>query len=445
VKTPVLRGFLVASIACLLLPAVAGAADSSRPRVLAVEFANDVNPVTADYVVGEIDRANEEGFDAVVILLDTPGGLSTSMEKIYKRELASKVPVIVYVSPEGARAASAGVWIGQAGDILAMAPQTNIGSSTPITSTGENLDSDLRRKVINDAAASLRGLAASHGRNGAWADSAVRQASNLTAREALEKNVIDLIAPDLPTLLNEVDGEKTVPKGIVLNTANAEVENVEMSIWKRILDTLIDPNIVALMLSLGALGIVVELWNPGLIFPGTFGAICLILGLYGVSVLPVSAAGLLLLLLAAAFFAAEPFVVSHGALALAGAVCFVFGALLLFDPAGPGYQVSLPVAIAIAATIGTFVLFAMTKVVQVRRRPVEVGLHSMVGTEGVVRRDGYVLAHGELWRARPADPELELHPGEPVTVESVDEGLVLAVRPVATARETEADEVASRA
>src|SRR6476619_6699972 len=149
-KTPVLRGFLVGAIVCLLVPAVAWTADSERPRVLAVEFANDVNPVTADYVVGEIDRANEDGFDAVVIQLDTPGGLSTSMEKIYKRELASKVPVIVYVSPEGARAASAGVWIGQAGDILAMAPQTNIGSSTPINGSGENLGSDLRRKVIND-------------------------------------------------------------------------------------------------------------------------------------------------------------------------------------------------------------------------------------------------------------------------------------------------------
>ena len=440
-----LRGFLVAAAACLLVPAVAPAAESERPRVLAVEFANDVNPVTADYVVSQIDRANDEGFDAVVILLDTPGGLSTSMEKIYKRELASKVPVIVYVSPEGARAASAGVWIGQAGDILAMAPQTNIGSSTPINSTGADLGSDLRRKVVNDAAASLRGLAATHGRNGAWADMAVRQASNLTAREALRKDVIDLIAPDLPTLLNEVDGEKTVPKGIVLNTANAEVENVEMSLWKRILDTLIDPNIVALMLSLGALGIVVELWNPGMIFPGTFGAICLILGLYGVSVLPVSAAGLLLLLLAAAFFAAEPFVVSHGALALAGAVCFVFGALLLFDPAGPGYQVSLPVAVSIAATVGLFTVFAMSKVVQVRRRPVATGVHSMVGEEAVARRDGYVLAHGELWRARPA-AGVQLRPGEPVVVEGVDEGLVLAVRPVeATAADGATDEVASRA
>jgi membrane-bound serine protease (ClpP class) len=441
---PALRGFLVVVSAFLLL-APGGASAAAVPRVLAFEFANDVNPVTADYAVGQIDRANNEHYDAVVILLDTPGGLSTSMEKIYKRELASKIPVIVYVSPEGSRAASAGVWIGQAADLLAMAPQTNIGSSTPINSSGADLGDDLRRKVVNDAAASLRGLAATHGRNGAWADSAVRRASNLTAREALRRNVIDMIAPSLPALLNRADGRKTVPKGFVLHTAGAQITHVKMSLWKRILDTLIDPNIVALMLSLGALGIVVELWNPGLIFPGTLGAICLIVGLYGVSVLPVSAAGLLLMLLAAGFFAAEPFIVSHGALALAGVACFVFGALLLFDPAGPGYQVSLPVAIAIAGTIGAFMAFAMTKVVQVRRKPVEVGLHSMVGTEGIARRDGYVLAHGELWRAQTTDGS-ELRPGDRIVVENVGDGLLLTVRPEAAPERVGApDEVASRA
>jgi membrane-bound serine protease (ClpP class) len=440
-----LRGFLASLTAVPLALGAAGTALGAAPRVLAVEFENDVNPVTADYVVGAIDRANDEDFDAVVILLDTPGGLSTSMEKIYQRELSSKVPVIVYVSPDGAKAASAGVWIAEAADLLAMAPQTNIGSSTPIGVGGEDLGDDLRRKAVNDAAASLRALAEEHGRNGDWAERAVRQASNLTARQALRRDVIDVIEPSLDSLLENADGRKTVPKGFVLNTAGADVEVVEMSLWKRILDTLIDPNIVALMLSLGALGIVVELWNPGLIFPGTVGAICLIMGLFGLSVLPVSAAGILLMLLAAGFFAAEPFVVSHGALALAGGVCFVFGALLLFDPAGPGYQVSLPVALAIAGTMVLFMLFVMTKVVQVRRKPVEVGVHSMVGTTGVVRRDGYVLAHGELWRARPVD-ETELVPGEHVVIEHVEDGLVLDVRSLpASEPEQPADEVASGA
>ena len=301
VKTAILLAFLAAALALpTAAPAAAGA--SAAPRVLAVHFDNDVNPVTADYLTQQIDRANRDGYDAVVIVLDTPGGLSESMRKVYQRELASKIPVIVYVAPEGARAASAGVWIGQAADVLAMAPQTNIGSSTPISVGGANIQSDLRRKVVNDAAASLRALARTHGRNANWADSAVRKASNLTADEALKANVIDAVAPTLPALLRQLDGYKTTPKGYTLELAGAQIDDVEMSLWKRILDTLIDPNIITLLLSIGALGIIVEMWNPGLIFPGTVGAICLVLGLFGLSVLPVSAAGVVLMLLAAFFF-----------------------------------------------------------------------------------------------------------------------------------------------
>jgi membrane-bound serine protease (ClpP class) len=418
---------LVLALGAPLVP-IAAAAESDAPRVLAVEFENDVNPVTRDYVVDQIDRANEEGYDAVVILLDTPGGLAESMRDIYKRELSSRVPVIVYVSPEGARAASAGVWIGEAGDILAMAPQTNIGSSTPVSSSGGEIPSDLKRKVVNDAAKSLRAITEAHGRNGDWAEAAVRQASNLTARQALNRNVIDLVSPNLTALLEEIDGRKTIPKGIVLNTAGAQVETVEMGLWKRILDILIDPNIVFLMMSIGLLGIVVELWSPGLIFPGTVGGISLIVGLYGLQVLPVSAAGLLLMLLAAGFLAAEPFVVSHGALALAGLICFVLGALLLFDPAGDAYQVSTSLALGVAATIGLLMAFIVVKLVQVRSKPVAVGVHSVVGTHGVVRREGFVFANGELWRARAADGG-RLRTGQEVAVEEVD-GLELVVRPL---------------
>ncbi len=350
-KVLLLRGFFLALVAALVLCATASAT-TSRPRVLAVKFENDVNPVTQDYVNEQIDRANKEDYDAVVILLDTPGGLATSMKKIYTKELASEVPVVVYVSPPGARAASAGVWIGQAADILAMAPATNIGSSTPINVGGEDIQKDLRRKVVNDAAASLRELARTHGRNVRWADAAVRRGENLGATEALRQNVIDVMAPTLPALLEKIDGTKTVPKGIVLNTADAEITNVDMSAWQKILDTLIDPNLIVLFMSIGTLGLIVELWNPGLIFPGTVGAISLILGLFGLQVLPISAAGLLLMLLAFAFFAAEAFVPTHGAITVAGAVCFVLGALLLFEPAGDTYQVSLPAVIAIAASTG---------------------------------------------------------------------------------------------
>ena len=219
-KGLLLRCFFVATIAAVIFCATASAT-TSRPRVLAVKFENDVNPVTQSYVNDQIARANRDHYNAVVILLDTPGGLSTSMQKIYKAELASKVPVIVYVSPPGSRAASAGVWISQAADLLAMAPQTNIGSSTPIDVGGGNIQSDLRRKVVNDAAASLSELARAHGRNAAWAQAAVRRASNLGATEALKRNVIDVMAPTLPALLNKVDGTKTVPKGIVLHTKDA--------------------------------------------------------------------------------------------------------------------------------------------------------------------------------------------------------------------------------
>lgn len=426
-----MRAFF-ASLATVAAAAVflSAPASAAAPRVLAVEFDNDVNPVTADYVVGEIRRAERDDFSAVVILLDTPGGLSESMRKIVKAELAvRKLPVIVYVSPEGARAASAGVWIGQAADILAMAPQTNIGSSTPISLGGEDIQRDLRRKVVNDAAASLRALAKSHGRNVKWADDAVRKASNLTAEEALRSNVIDAVAPSLPALLEQIDGWRTKgTKNLVLKTAGAEITRVEMSLWKRILDTIIDPNIIALMLSLGVLGIVVELWNPGLVFPATLGGICLIIGLYGLQVLPVSWAGILLMLLAAGFWGAEPFVASHGALALAGAVSFVFGALLLFDPAGPGYQVSLSVALAVAGTITAFLLFVVAKLVQVRRKPVEVGQQSIVGQLGEVRRGGLVAVRGELWQAKPAGGE-PLTPGELVEVVGIENGLTLLVRP----------------
>src|SRR5918992_3322747 len=289
----------VATIAAAILAfaATTAVAADAAPRVLVIEFENDVNPVTAQWAVDQLERAQEEGYDAVVIELDTPGGLADAMRDIYKEELASTIPVIVYVSPAGARAASAGVWIGQAADVLAMAPQTNLGSSTPVSSGGGEIPSDLKRKVVNDAAKSLRGLAEEHGRNGDWAEQAVRRASNLTAREALRMNVIDIVAPTLPTLLEQLEGYKTKPKGHELHLSGAEIERVEMSLWKKVLDTLIDPELIVLFLSIGTLGLIVELWNPGLIFPGTVGAISLILGLFGLQVLPISAAGLLLMLL----------------------------------------------------------------------------------------------------------------------------------------------------
>ena len=425
-KRRLLRAFFASLAAAAIAAPAAGAA---TPRVLAVEFENDVNPVTADYVTAQIERANDEGFAAVVILLDTPGGLSESMRDIYKAELASKIPVLVYVSPDGARAASAGVWIGQAADVLAMAPGTNLGSSTPVSVGGEDIQRDLRRKVVNDAAASLRALARTHGRNVRWVDAAVRKGSNLDAAEAFERNVIDVIAPSLPALLERVDGRTTKPKGLVVRTAGAKVVRVEMSFWKRVLDTLIDPNIIVLLMSIGVLGITLELLNPGLILPGTVGAISLVTGLFGLQVLPISWAGLLLMLLAAALFAAELFVPSHGALTLAGAASFVVGALMLFDPAGESYEVSVWVAGAVAGTFAVLFGVAFAKALQARRAKPQTGSDELLGVVGVVRRalapDGLVFVHGELWQARSRGDAIPA--GEPVLVERVVDGLVLEV------------------
>jgi len=421
---------LVALASALTLAAPAPASNSGR--VLVAEFENDVNPVTQDYLLDAIQRAESEGYAAVVIEMDTPGGLGSSMRAIVKGILAAKVAVIVYVAPAGASADSAGAVIGMAADVLAMAPQTNIGSSTPISVGGEDISKDLRRKVVNDAAAYIGELAREHGRNVAVAREMVTKASNLGAREALQKNVIDVVATDYEDLFRQIDGETVEPKGITLAVPpGTEVERIKMSTWKSILDLLIDPNIIALMLSIGLIGIVVELWNPGLVFPGTVGAISLIVGLYGLQVLPVSVAGLLLMLLAAGFFVAEAFIVSHGALTVAGAITFVIGALLLFDPAGPAYQVSLPVALAIAGTLTFLFGFALTKAATLRRTPPEVGAHRLIGEDAQVRGENLVFVDGELWRARTAGGE-PLLPGGRVRVESVEQEaleLVVAASP----------------
>ena len=432
-----LRGFLALALALGALAAAPSVlAQNDRPKVLAVHLDNDINPVTQEYVDNSVTRAEDGGYAAMVLVLDTPGGLGSSMRGIVKRFLASTVPVVVYVAPPGSSADSAGAVITMASDLAAMAPQTNIGSSTPISLNGQDISKDLRRKIVNDAAAYVGELAREHDRNAKAAERMVTVASNYGAREAKRIGLVEAIAPTLPALLREIDGTKTVPKGLVLHTAGAQIDDVEMSFWQRARDFLVDPNLIALMLSIGLIGIVVELWNPGLIFPGTVGAISLILGLYGLQVLPVSLAGLFLMLLAAFFFVAEAFIPSHGALTLAGAVTFVLGALMLFDPAGDAYQVSLPVALAIAGTLTVLLGFAIAKVVRIRRLPPAVGTTHLVGDEGVVRRDGMVFVNGELWRARSADGS-PLVTGERVRIEGIEEGLRLLVGSRETSMEKE--------
>ena len=423
---PRLRGILLTAVVVAIALGVVAPASAAAPRVLVATLDDDINPVSQDFLQDQVRRAKTGGYDALVVELDTPGGLGTSMRAIVKTFLASPVPIVVYVSPAGSSADSAGAVIGQAADVLAMAPQTNIGSSTPITTNGQDFSKDLRRKIVNDAAAYVSELAREHGRNAAAAEAMVRDAANYGAREAAAKNVVDLVAPTLPALLDRIDGEVTQPKGLTLDTAGATIDEVGMSFWQRALDTLIDPNIIALMLSLGIVGLLVELWNPGLVLPGTVGAISLLVGLYGLQVLPVSVAGVLLLVLSAGLFVTDALVTSHGALTLAGAVTFVIGALMLFDPAGPAYQVSVWTALAIAGTLVLLLGVALSRIVRARRNPVEVSVGLLVGEEGEVRRDGLVAVNGELWRARRADGSPLPRSGH-VTIENIDDDLVLVV------------------
>jgi membrane-bound serine protease (ClpP class) len=434
VKGRFLRALLGSLAVALAFAAAANAA--SKPRVLAVKFGPslEINPVTQDYVNHQIDRANKDHYDAVVILLDTPGGLSSSMESIYKKELASNVPVIVYISPKGAAAASAGVFVAQAADLLAMAPDTNIGSSTPIDQSGGNLGSDLRRKVINHFAAKLRALAKTHGRNAAWADKAVRQASNLTDQEALRMNVIDVTAPDLPTLLRKIDGRVTIPNHYRLHTADAQITNVSPGFFTRLLNTLIDPNLITLLFLAGLAGIGYEIFHPGVVLPGALGAVALLTALFGFSILPISWAGLALLLLGIALLVIDAHVTSHGALTVSGLISLVIGALMLFRNAPSPYHANIALVISFAVVLGCLWAFAITKAVQVRRSPVTVGTQTMVGEVGEFRGGGLVFVRGELWRARVPEGAA-LREGDKVRVDHVEPDLVLGVHPLERAEQ----------
>jgi membrane-bound serine protease (ClpP class) len=409
--------------------AFASSASAATPRVLAIHFDADVNPVTQNYLCHNLSQAAKDGYTAAVIVLDTPGGLLQSKDKIVLCELNAKLPVLVWVGPNGATAGSAGVWIAQAADFLGMAPQTNIGSSTPIDSGGANIGSDLRRKLINHEAATLRALAQSHGRNVQWADRAVRVATNATAPEALRMNVIDAIAPTLPSLLDQADGVKTKPRGYTLHVAGAEIHNVHLGFFTRLLNTLIDPNILPLLFLAGLAGIGFEIFHPGVVLPGALGAVALVTALFGFSVLPISWGGLLLMLLGVALLVVDVHVTSHGALTVAGLISLAVGSIMLFQNAS-GLHTSKPLVISIAVTLGAVWVFAISKAVQVRHSPIEVGPQLIAGSIGEVRDNGLVFVNGELWQARTPTGE-KLRPGERVRVESFD-GLVLTVRPEGT-------------
>jgi membrane-bound serine protease (ClpP class) len=409
--------------------AVAPAA-AAAPRVLAIRFGPDleVNPVTKDYLNHQLDEAAEH-YDAAVIELDTPGGLSSSLRSIYQKELSLRVPVIVYVSPSGARAASAGVWIAEAGDVLALSPVSNIGSSTPIDSSGANIGSDLRRKVINDAAASLRSLAATHKRNTSWPVLAVTKASNLTAQQALRMHVIDTIAPNLPTLLRRLDGYRTqdAQRPFTLHLAGAQITTVSPGFFTRFLNTLIDPNLISILFLVGIVGLVFEVLHPGVVLPGALGAVSLTIALFGFSILPLSWAGVALVVLGAALLVIDLHATTHGALTIAGLICLGVGLPLLFSNAPAPYRINTGLVVGIGLSIAAFWAFVTSKGIAARRRPVTTGPQTLIGMNGDVRENGLVFVDGELWHAHTSDGT-QLLAGEHVEVDALN-GLELTVTP----------------
>ena len=412
--------FTALSLGALMLslaPVADVHAAAGEVRVLRVE--GIINPISARYMVRGIEGAAEEGDVAVLIELDTPGGLLDATQEITGAMLNARVPVIVYVTPAGTHAASAGTFITMAGHVAAMAPSTRIGAATPVSGEGQEIPEDLRTKIINDTAVYARSIADARNRNADWAEDAVREGVSVAAEEAVELGVVDLVAADRVGLLAAIDGSPVqLPSGeVTLDTAGAAVVEKPMSPFEEVLKVLSDPNIALILLSLGTLGIYFELSNPGAFFPGIFGAIALVLALFSLGTLPINFAGLALLLFGLALLGAEIWVASGGVLGIGGGIAFVIGALLLVDDTqAPFMEVSRPLVFGITLALVAFVLVALRAVMRTRLRPAYIGGDDMVGREGMVRGGSSVFVEGELWRARPAAPDTTLGPGDRVRV-----------------------------
>ncbi len=396
---------VVLLIGVALVVATPGQSQTAAPVIRSVELDLTINPATAEWVEEALDDAERDDVYMVIFRLDTPGGLDDSMRKIIKRIIGAPMPVVVYVYPNGARAASAGLYITEAADVAAMAPQTNIGSATPISLGGGEQDEVLGRKVRNDAAAYVRALAEGHGRNADLAEEMVRKATNVSATVAKRRNLIDLIAPDVPTLVRELDGFRVKgPKAQTLHTAGAQIESRDVPFKFQLLELLVNPNTVFLLFTLGLIGLGFELFHPGAILPGAIGGVSLIIALFGLAQLPINVAGLLLILLAFGLFVAEAFIVSHGALAAGGVIALIFGGLLLFDTDSDAYEISVPIVIFTAALLGSFFAWVISKAVQARHRAVHTGAEEMIGAHGVVRSRLDPIGHVFVQRGALAGP-----------------------------------------
>jgi membrane-bound serine protease (ClpP class) len=432
-----MRTLCLLAVAFLALLALAPGAAADVPHVRVVVLDADVDPVTADWVVDEIHAARDARDDAIVLEIDTPGGLLTSMRQITQAELRSPVPIIAYVAPSGARAASAGFFLLQAADLAAMVPASNTGAATPIDMGGGNVGSDLRAKLIHDSEAQVRFLAEGSGRNGKAAAQAVEPKSaacarcprSWTAAEALREHVTDLIADDLPALLAKSDGRVTVRKHLRLELTDATVERHELPLQLRLLDILLDPNLITLLFLGGILGIAFELTHPGIVLPGLLGAVSLLLAVLGLSIVPFSWAGVALLAFGIGLLALEGHSPAHGAFAAVGTLAVLLGGVILFRVDDSPYgTTSFWLVLAIAGSLGLIATFVVTRSWQARRLPARGAGVTLVGEPATVltalNPEGQVLVHGERWQARLTAGSAE--PGERVRVTG-QRGLVLEV------------------
>ena len=400
--------------------------DSTNREVMIIELEGPINPGTALYVLRGLEKAKEEGAALAVIRLDTPGGLASSMRSIIKAILNSPVPVVVYVGPRGAGAASAGVMITVAGHVAAMAKGTNIGAAHPVTAGGKEIGKTMSEKVVNDMASYARGIAEDKGRNGEWVEKAIRESVSITADEALAKNVVDLVVKDLDHLLEDLDGrEVAMPAGkTILRTAGLKKVHYRPGLRDKILKTISDPNIAYILMMIGLAGLYFELSHPGAIFPGVIGAISLVLAFFSFQTLPVNYAGLILIILAIIFFIAELKVASYGILSIGGLISLTLGSIMLFEGIGVSLKLMMPTILLVG---GFFVVVAGLAFKAIHKKPMG-GSDGLVGELGEVKEvidpEGLVFVHGEYWRALSKE---KIEPGEKVEVIGIN-GLMLSVK-----------------
>jgi membrane-bound serine protease (ClpP class) len=407
---------------------------SAAPKVIAVNVDGMVHPITADIVGGAINQAKNENASLVLVRLNTPGGLMDAMRETIAKMIASPVPVVAYVAPSGGRAASAGFFLLEAGDVAAMAPGTATGAAHPVL-MGAQMDPVMKQKVENDAAAYLRSICEKRGRNSQLAETAVRESKSFTEKEALDQHLIELVASNDRDLLAALDGREVTRfdgSRVTLHTSGAVIESYDPTLREKIISGIADPNIALVLLVIGALGIYVEFSSPGLILPGVVGAILALLGLSALSVLPINWLGAALILMAFAMFLLEVKVASHGILGAGGAVALVLGAVMLVDSPVPELRIRWVTAIAVALPFSAITVFLLTIAMRARRNKVETGREGMVGQVGSavteLAPDGKVFVHGEYWDA--VAPRT-VPSGAAVRVVSVDNKLKLTVEPVA--------------